>query len=167
MTCLQRLTTQYSEVEDRIRLDGEDAQGHTEALWLTQRLLGRLIAHMCQWVEHQGGKAPLPEIRQEFAQQKARAELSPQTPVRAKVHEQGVLIHSVDIKTSNVGMDLQFKDAQGSVVASLQLQAMPLRQWLNIVYDQYQKAHWPTNVWPTWVTEANPAQTPAREVLFH
>jgi len=167
MTCLQRITTQYNEAEDRIRLAGEDVQGQTEVMWLTQRLLTRLIAHLCQWVEQQGGNAPLPEVRQEFAQQKARAELPPQPPVCANTDAQGVLIHSVDLKSSNGGMDLQLKDVDGQVVASLQLQHMALRQWLNIVYDQYQRAQWPTSVWPTWVMEAKPAQTPAREVVFH
>ncbi|TSE35323.1 hypothetical protein Tfont_02297 [Tepidimonas fonticaldi] len=167
MTELQRITTEYSEAEDRLRLAGEDAQGQTVVLWLTQRLLSRLVAHLCRWLEQQGGNAPLVEVRQEFAQQKARAELAPQPPVRADAETQGVLVHSVDLKRSRAGLVLHFKGVGGNVVASLKLQPKPLRQWLNIVYDQYLQAGWPTTVWPAWVAEAKPAATPARAAVLH
>lgn len=164
---LQRLTTEYIEAEDRMRLAGEDAQGQAVVLWLTQRLLNRLVAHLCQWLEQQSGNAPLAEVRQEFAQQKARAELALQPPVRTEPDVQGVLTHSVDLKTSSAGMGLQFKDVDGKVVARLQLQPTPLRQWLNIVFDQYRKAHWSTAVWPAWVVQARPPETPARTAVLH
>lgn len=167
MTSLQRITTEYSDAEDRIRLTGENAQGQAAVLWLTQRLLTKLIVHLCKWVEQQSGQAPMPEIRQEFAQQQARAELAPQPPVHAEPNIEGVLIHSVDLNTSSAIMGMQFKDAQSNVVASLQLQPIALRQWLNIVYDQYHRAQWPTNMWPEWVIEAKTTQTPDRSVMFH
>lgn len=167
MTQLQRITTEYSESEDRMRLAGEDGQGQTVVLWLTQRLLSRLVAHLCRWLEQQGGNAPLVEVRQEFAQQTARAELVPQPPVRAQPDVQGVLIYSVDLKTANADMGLQFRNSGGHGVASLQLQHRALRQWLNIVFDQYRKAQWPTDVWPAWVAQAKPPETPSRAVLFH
>lgn len=167
MKTLQRLTTEYIDAEDRIRLAGEDSQGQTVVLWLTQRLLNRLVPHLCQWLDQRVGATPLTEVRQAFAQQKARAELALQPPVRTEPDVQGMLIHSVDLKTSNAGMGLQFKDADGNVVASLQLQPRPLRQWLNIVFDQYRKAQWPTAVWPAWVAEAKPQETPARAAVLH
>lgn len=163
---LQRITTEYIEAEDRIRLAGEAGE-KTVVLWLTQRLLNRLIPHLCQWLDQRVGATPLMEVKQEFAQQKARAELEPQPPVRAEPDVQDVLIHSLDLKTANAGMGLQFKDEDGKVIASLQLQPKPLRQWLNIVYDQYRKAQWPTEVWPAWVAQAKPPETPARVVLFN
>ena len=43
MGTLQRCTTEYVECEDRIRLAGELASGATVVLWLTQRLMNRLI----------------------------------------------------------------------------------------------------------------------------
>lgn len=167
MKTLQRLTTEYIDAEDRIRLAGEDSQGQTVVLWLTQRLLNRLVPHLCQWLDQRVGATPLTEVRQAFAQQKARAELAPQPPVKADADTQGVLIHSVDLKTANAGMGLQFKGVDGNVVASLQPQPRALRQWLNIVFDQYRKAQWPTEVWPAWVAEAKPLETPARAAVLH
>lgn len=164
---LNRITTEYQEAEDRIRLAGEDAQGQTVVLWLTLRLLNRLIPHLCRWLEQRVGATGLTEVRQEFAQQKARAELEKQPPVRTNPDVQGVLIHSVDLRTANAGMGLQFKDADGYEVACLQLKPQPLRQWLNIVFDQYRKAQWPTAVWPAWVSEARPPETPVRAEVLH
>lgn len=163
---LQRITTEYIEAEDRIRLAGE-ADEKTVVLWLTQRLLNRLVPHLCQWLDQRVGATPLTEVKQAFAQQKARAELEKQPPVRTEPDVQGVLIHSVDLKSANAGMRLQFKDADGNVVASLQLQPRPLRQWLNIVFDQYHKAQWPTAVWPAWVAGAKPLQAPSRAAVLH
>jgi hypothetical protein len=35
-----------------MRLTGETEQSHTVVIWLTQRLLYRLVPHLCQWVQH-------------------------------------------------------------------------------------------------------------------
>lgn len=168
MSELQRITTEYSEAEDRIRLTGELAAGGMLTLWLTQRLLNRLVPHLTAWLEQQTGNAPLAEVRQEMAQQKATSELEPQAPVRADAQAQGVLIHSVDLKAAKVSLALVFKDAAGQGVARLQLQTKPLRQWLGIVHGQYIKAQWPTGVWPVWVEQAPVSVAPInRSAVLH
>ena len=43
---LHRITTEYIDSEDRIRLTGQLASGDTVVLWLTQRLLNRLVPHL-------------------------------------------------------------------------------------------------------------------------
>ena len=50
---LERCTTEYAEDEDRLRLSAELANGNTVVLWLTQRLLNRLVPHLVQWLEKQ------------------------------------------------------------------------------------------------------------------
>lgn len=168
MTGLQRITTEYVDTEDRIRLAGELTAGEVLTLWLTQRLLNRLIPHLCRWLEQHTGNAPLAELRQEIAQQKVRSELEPQAPVRAGAQVQGVLIHSVDLKAAKAGMALLFKDVAGQEVARLQLPRKPLRQWLSILHGQYRLAAWPTCVWPAWVEEAQVGLMPKnRSVVLH
>lgn len=66
MAELQRFTTEYVEIEDRIRLAGETAPGHTVVLWLTQRLLARLLPHLLQWLEQQTGATIRGDILQGF-----------------------------------------------------------------------------------------------------
>ena len=164
---LQRITSTYSDLEDRICLAGVDSTGQTVVLWLTQRLLNRLVPPLCQWLERQLGTSPLSEVKQEFAQQKAWAELELQEPVRAEADNPGALVHSVDLKLARSGMGLLFKDAGGSVVASLQLESKPLRQWLNILHVQCQRAAWQTDLWPSWVTDAQAPRPAGRPALLH
>jgi ABC-type transporter Mla MlaB component len=168
MTILQRITTEYSEAEDRLRLTGELAAGEVLTLWLTRRLLNRLVPHLTAWLEQQTGNAPLAEVRQGMAQQKASSELEPQAPVRVDVQAQGVLIHSVDLKAAQAAVALVFKNADGQELARLHLQTKPLRQWLGIVHGQYVKAQWPTGVWPVWVEQAKVNAIPqARSAVLH
>ena len=53
MRVLHRLTTDYVEEEDRIRVSGASANGDTVVLWLTQRLLNRLVPHLTAWLAAQ------------------------------------------------------------------------------------------------------------------
>ena len=61
---------------------------------------------------------------------------------------------------------LVFRDAQGAVAAMV-LQPQPLRQWLGIVFDAWQQAEWPLEVWPDWLRESVPAKTVSAGGLMH
>lgn len=150
MPSLQRITTEYIDLEDRIRLAGEVENAAPVVIWLTQRLLQRLLPALLQWLECQGDATPLAELLHGFAQQAARAELTPQTPVRAVAGCTAWLALSVDIAQSKEAVSLTFRGADGQD-AVLTLATKPLRQWLGIVHDAYLKADWPLNVWPDWV----------------
>lgn len=184
MTRLQRLTTEYSEAEDRIRLAGEDAQGQTVVLWLTQRLMNRLIPHLCQWLEEHSGfgtagssgttatglarHADIGQgIAQSFAQQAAAAVLPPQPPVQATDPTTQALVQSVDVSTAQEAVMLRFKvqgqkaaNEQTETPAQVGMNAVALRQWLGIVYQQYLRATWPTRAWPQWMEEASRPEPP-------
>lgn len=176
MAELQRITTQFVDAEDRIRLAGEDAAADAVVLWLTQRLLNRLVAHLCAWLEqripvdtHRYAAAAQAEVIQSFAQQAALAALEPQPPVQSKGQQSSTwLVHSVDIASGDQGVMLTFKAAAvGSPCATLTLQDQPLRQWLNILHDQYQKAEWPLTVWPEWMAAPQPVSAPPHAVILH
>ena len=170
MAELRRITTEFIDIEDRIRLAGEVAPGQTVVLWLTQRLLGRLLPHLVGWLEQQTGNDVRGEILQGFAQQAAMAALEPQAPVPGQPHDRGWLVHSVDIATGRDGLRLTFKTGapgESGEPFSLTLQAQPLRQWLNILYDQYRKGEWPQASWPAWLTEARPPQAGRPTALLH
>lgn len=78
---LQRVTTQYVDAEDRIRLSGEVLGGEVVVWWLTQRLLERLVPLLVQWLQGRDGGAPWAEVTQAFALQAAQAALEQQKPV--------------------------------------------------------------------------------------
>ena len=45
-SALRRMTTEYRAQEDRLCLTGERTGGDAVVLWLTQRLLNRLVPHL-------------------------------------------------------------------------------------------------------------------------
>jgi len=172
-TTLRRITTEYIEIEDRLRISGEIADAEAVVIWLTQRLLLRLLPLLLQWLDQQtqhtvnNANTPRVDVLQSFAQQTARAQLEHQPPVRPSGSSATWLAHSVDIAQSAQEMALTFKSVDDLLQpATLALAAQPLRQWLNIVYDAFVIAGWPLEVWPDWIRDgATPAQ--AQIAVWH
>ena len=170
---LERVTTRYSVAQDRICLAGELPGGSPVVLWLTQRLLRRLLPPLLAWLQEQGGaanavmgQALYADALQGFAQQAARAQLQPQAPVQVSEGSRSCLVEGVDMGRSPEMVRLVFRDAQGAVAAMV-LQAQPLRQWLGIVFDAWQQAEWPLEVWPGWLRESVPARAGSAGGLVH
>jgi len=164
---LQRITTSFDAGEDRIRVCGEWAAGQTLVLWLTQRLLVRLVPHLLGWLEQQAvvvdgpGADVRAELVQGFAQQAAMASMEPQAPVEARAAQRVWLVQSVDVAATAQGVRLTFKAEDPAQAAGMTLQAQPLRQWLGVLHEQCRQAGWaaaPSSglMWPTWV------QSPAK-----
>ncbi len=165
---LRRLTTVYDPAEDRIRLSGIGTDGRTVALWLTQRLLNRLVPPLCKGLEQQAPQRQGPaqpvrsHIEQTFAQQKAKAEIPTQRPVVPPADAPEWRVEAVDVKHYPAGARLTLKGTAASNQAVLPLTTSAMRQWLGIVHEQYRRAGWPTDAWPAWMDEASaPATRPA------
>jgi hypothetical protein len=163
---LQRITTEYVELEDRIRLSAEVQGGTTMVLWISQRLWMRLLPGLISWLDGQGGSDDThSQLMQGFAQQAAQSELTPQVPVKATVAGATWLVQAVDVGVSAQMLGLTFRDGSGQA-ATLNLEAKPLRQWLSIVRGLCQTAGWPMDAWPDWF-EAG-VQTPnAKGLTLH
>lgn len=152
MITLQRLTTEYIDGEDRIRLAGESGEGGTLTLWLTRRLLDRLIPHLTLWLEKQQENLPHADLLLGFAQQKAQAGLVPQPPVKAAPDDTGWLVRELDICPGSEHLQLTFKGAPEQA-AAIGFSSLALRQWLGILYTAYTLGDWPTAAWPEWMHE--------------
>lgn len=162
---LERFTTEYIGMEDRLRLSVSTAGHSSMVIWLTQRLLQRLVPVLLQWLEQQGGVTSHALLLQEWAQQAARAELTAQPPVKAEDAASVWLAESIDITLTTKAVVLTFKGIYDQR-ATLTLAAAPLRQWLNIVYDAHVMAGWSMALWPEWLSAAaSPA--PAASVSLH
>jgi hypothetical protein len=159
---LKRLTTQYDPAEDRIFLAVADDQGQALRLWLTQRLINRLVPHLCEGLEKRGGTAtdqgPVhslhSQVAQSFAQQQARATLQRERPVVPAADAPQWRVEAVDVSYAAGGARLNFKGTTEAQQALLALPTPALRQWLGIVFEQYRRAGWQTQVWPAWMEEA-------------
>ena len=158
------ITTEYVDAEDRVRLAGEGDDVATVVIWLTQRLLGRLIPVLAKSLEQDSMTTSRADILQGWAQLAAGAETTPQPPVRAS-GANAWLAHAIDIANSPQGITLTFRGV-ATQRALLCLPAEPLRQWLNILHDACRKAEWPMTAWPDWIIEAaSPVQSSA--VIWH
>lgn len=159
---LSRLTTEYIDYEDRLRLAGSDAQEGGCALWLTRRLLDRLLPHVFAWLEGYHGKLPRADLLTEFAQQRAVGALTETAPV--SIEEAPQLVYGVDVTTTNEQLHLVFKSAQGPL-ASMGFQPDQLHQWLSILNAAYERAGWSRAVWPQWLHAASMVPAPATRSL--
>ena len=173
---IQRVTIAYLELEDRIRLTGETKDGKILGLWLTQRLMLRLLPHVFTWLEQQTPtiSAPSPEnssqastMIQSFAQQEARQVLKkqPSSPVPISEKTSLLLVKTLDLSSRAGKLIITFGLADGSKTR-LSLSASQLRQWLTIVNRNWMKANWPRTTWPNWMEDK---KSPADEAnkAFH
>lgn len=162
---LSRITTEYIDSEDRFRITGQVGDKEVLEVWLTQRLLLRLLPHHFQWLEKQADSALPKEIVQSFAQQAAKANLKKEPPVKSNTETQTWIAHAVDIAPNKAGMGMRFKGSD-DVIATLSLPPTQLRQWLTIVRSMWQKAQWPMDIWPEWM-EPNSKQSAPQSKSMH
>lgn len=158
---LQRFTTDYVETEDRIRLAGDGGDGAPLVIWLTQRLLRRLLPPLLSWLEA-GGAAAHADVLQAFAQQAARAEQQPQPRVLAAQDSVCWVAQAVDVARTPAALVLTMRSGAGSAV--LHMDPRLLRQWLGILYEADRKAEWGL-AWPAWLRDG--VQPTAANAVLH
>jgi len=158
---LQKITSEFIDEEDRVRVTGISEDQETIVFWLTQRLLSRLIVQCVSWLdkaspEFSENKTISPQSRtdlQGFAQQTASQSLKREDAVIANVSSESFLVKEVDLKLNKEGVLLIFRDGN-KLSAQLFLSIQHLRQWLIIVHNVWQKANWPMEIWPNWIAKS-------------
>lgn len=179
---LERITTAYIDSEDRIRLCGETAPNQAVVLWLTQRLLNRLVPHLLTWLEQQTGVSGgigadvRADVMHSFAQQAAMSSLRRQAPVQAHAARQTWLVHAVDVTVNAHTVRLTFRGSASAhkganLEAAVSMQSIPLRQWLSILHEQCRRAGWASPeaagaVWPAWL-QAGQRDADSRVATLH
>lgn len=163
---LQRLTTVYIPAEDRIRISAEDNSGRVVVLWLTQRIMKRLVPTLVEWHEKRMGNLIGADIRQSFAQTSAASRLAPQPPVDSEASVDAGAVESIDIKRGADAVLLVFKTRRIEP-AEVAFSDLTMRQWLDIVYRVCAAAEWTSIPWPAWVRGARRADEPAGKRLLH
>lgn len=144
----ERLTTEYVQHEDRIRLNLEDAEHQRATLWLTQRLLNRVIPALIKLLEEETSGSPQAEEVQAFTQQRAQRGIEQEAPIAAS--EAAWLVRRVDLTPSKQRMLLLFSD-EAEQSAKLEVPRTALRQWLSILRELYRRAEWNPDIWPDWL----------------
>lgn len=150
MNTLQRITTLFDPIEDRIQITGETDANAKIRLWLTHRLFTSLIPHLINWLQQQQASTPNLNAQMSFQQAKALQELNPSEPrVITSEDDKSILVDSIDLNINDKLMRLSFK--ANTDVYAINFSQMGLQQWLTIVFNTYQNANWHFDQWPVWL----------------
>lgn len=162
-------------------LNGLDTVGSTVRLWLTARLLNRLVLQCSEWAAQKGRWRPLRHSprerpvhtvasrsvsRQVSVESRQQAAVEIPLPPDTAVH----LVHSVVFQAVEDSVRLILRNAADLEIAALILTRVELSQWLSLLYRAYLSAGWPVTHWPGWLSgqedHDNGAGLPSRRV-FH
>ncbi len=171
MSSASRFTTEFIDFEDRLRISAAVTEQQVDVVWLTRRLLDRLVTHLGKQLEQTLSAEPRPEaasMRQSFEQQAAVASYQQQSQQQPTPRVDGQsaafrhewLVIEVDITPHAQGIGLRFRGRTAEQVLQLTMTAVQLRQWLAIIHSQYVKAQWPMDAWPTWVNDQDIQSVP-------
>lgn len=152
-TKLKKVTLEYVDVEDRIRMSAQSEAEGRIVFWLTQRLCGRLVGRLAEYLEKTEPEGGVVErnAMMAFQQQDAGTRHRPAAPVRAQEGDLTVLPAKVDVAWNSkvVALSIPYASEEAAV---LQLSRTELRQWMRLLHRQYRKAGWETRSWPAWIT---------------
>ena len=163
---LKKVTAEFIETEDRIRLSALTADDKTLALWLTQRLLSRLITHLANWLEKKPddlSKAldsesnPQPELHGSVKKSDSTS-LPDQTSVKIKKSDESILITEVDVKFGDNGIALILK-SEKETNTEISFTLSEARQWVSMLHSLWHKAEWPSSLIPQWIGDNSPQET--------
>lgn len=173
---LERVTTEFSSREDRIRLVSQVNGSDSMTIWITRRLLAMMLPTLLERVSsraagsssttpavtalNDGPTAGYESLRQEFAQLAANEQLLPVAPVRPAHGSASILSTAVDFKVKNRTVILIFRD-ESDTMATLALEEVQLRQWLQMLHKcSEREASWLLPCWPAWLTGASFQKSP-------
>ncbi len=160
MVILKKVTLQYIEIEDRIRMSAEFDGGEPAVFWLTQRLCRRLVPKLAGHLEYSAQKSLLVDkgLMLSVQQHDAEWQQTLSEPVKVVGLARSVLPEKVDLHCLAGGASIIFPfDGKGEQ-ARLQMNMVELRQWMGVVYRQFRLAGWPMEVWPNWFALSEPGK---------
>lgn len=147
---LDRITTLYSPEQDRISLSANLREGGTARIWLTQRIVDRLISALVKIVKPHHPDPVYAEIIAGVAQQQAVSRHELQAPVKITETEHEWLVSKIDLQMPRSGVVVIFYNAAGQN-ARVAMNVELLRQWLTILRRVYVTAEWDGAEWPEWL----------------
>jgi len=163
MFLIKKITQHYDPEQDRIGLTVQNTEGQVMMLWLTQRLVNRLASVLADWLDRDvktmAGEHSIFSLHV-WEQSAAKAQLKPEFPVEQAAAQSEALVNVVDLGRAPDGYTLTFKwKSEGA--ARLMLKATEMRQWLIILYRQFDTAGWSKQSWPEWFADDAQCSTPS------
>ncbi len=160
MVILKKVTLQYIEIEDRIRMSADVEGGDSAVFWLTQRLCRMLVPKLVHHLEHSVQQSVLIDkgLMLSVQQHDAEWQQKQSEPVRICGLALSVLPGKVDLHCPAGGASIIFPLDVGGERARLQMNMVELRQWMGVVYRQFRVAGWSMEVWPKWFALSEPGK---------
>lgn len=138
-TAVVKMTLGYDEQEDRIYLDCLTPSRTQIRLWVTQRLMQRLVRHL----ERSTVSHTLGDLRQDVSTGIAASNHEDSVP--AGLHCQSFLVSSVDVSTRDSDILLVWRGAREDHAAAFALPINSCGDWLRGVMLCFEKARWPVD----------------------
>lgn len=137
----------------------ENSQQQTTVIWLTRRLLVRLIDAMVKAIESETQGRSESDTLQTFTQHRAQQVQVEESPVRAVEGSAEWLINRIDLNVSDERLTLKLFSDEGC--ATLPMPRVNARQWLNIMHRLFEVAEWHYERWPSWLRQSLSVTQPA------
>ena len=130
-----------------------------QLLWLTRRLINRLILAIVECLEKETESKPESGILQSFSQQSATSKISPEKQVVVAVDSETWLVTHIDLTPTQQIVKLVFYD-ENEHRATLNFSRIKLRQWMSILSEIYRRAAWIESIWPNWLDPQSTSDKP-------
>ena len=155
MQPVKRFTTIYDPAQDRVRIVLEQTDGAIHILWLTRRLLVRLVPEIVKIL------TALPKLRMDMSsgsiaahgrnQIGAIGQIAPQAPIGYQNADSETLVLSLRARLTRQAVLIDFKDGE-QTLQTLTFGETTLRQWLAVLHQNFHYAGWEDDIWPTWIS---------------
>jgi len=155
MQPVKRFTTAYDPAQDRVRITLEQSDASVHVLWLTRRLLVRLVPEIVKIL------TALPKLRKDASsgseaehgrsQMGAIGQIAPQAPVGYQEAESETLVSSMRARITRQAVLIDFKEAE-ETLQTLEFGETTLRQWLAVLHQNFHYAGWKDDIWPAWIS---------------
>jgi hypothetical protein len=152
-----RITTDYVEHQDRLRIAGELPRDSGVIIWLTHRLARRLVPALLQWLDHQAGASPQRDVVHGFEQEAARMGMAEHPRVDIARNNAEWLVSRIEYTAEDGRMAITFRNDDGHAFG-MRLAPMELRQWLTVLHGLWAHAAWPMDIWPGWLADQTTAE---------
>jgi hypothetical protein len=145
MTMIRNLMTDYSSVEDRVRLRCAFHDGRCATVWLTRRLADQVVRHLAGLLERLPAAAVAPETAEATqgadAAAAAAAEATPaEPPSEVDFARQQWLAQAVDVSPTKHHVQLTFRNSERA--AQIAMDTATLQKWLDGLHEAYRAAAW-------------------------
>ena len=140
---LTTITLGYSIEQDRVRLEGADADGKTFTFWLTARLLNRLVPHLIERLTDMQLSAQNPSST---TMDEADSSGEQANNVKCVPGSPEILVASIDVSTREGQLLLVFKDSEEVQRGIFAMTQAALPRWNGGLKQCFEQAEWSQSV---------------------